>query len=73
MRPLFALALSLLLIACGGRKLVPDCGDAGEYCISHEGQEVCCGGGFPYCGRAGSTCPPGYCCNIKPSDPSVAR
>ena len=60
------LLLSAIGCACGGRALVPACNEAGEYCHDHAGQEVCCPLAYPYCGVAGTDCPPGYCCSEMP-------
>ena len=63
---IFALLLWRIVAGCNGREASPDCGDAGEYCVSHDGREMCCVAAFPYCGRAGTDCPAGYCCNTRP-------
>lgn len=63
--------LFVLLSACGGRMLVPDChGDT--YCYWEEvpagkQHEACCpSASYPYCGKADTNCPVGDCCNAPP-------
>ena len=56
--------------ACGGKELTADChGDT--YCHWDEVpaghlNELCCPRTYPYCGEKGTSCPPGFCCNVKP-------
>lgn len=64
--------LSLMCANCGGHADVADCrvfGPDSTYChwpLSGRDAGICCPGSHPYCGRDGTNCPAGKCCNAPP-------
>lgn len=74
---LFAGLVVLLCANCGGRVMQADCsylGTGSNYCaweIDNRVAELCCPSTHPYCGREGTNCPVGKCCNAQPLDLSL--
>jgi len=71
---LLTLTLVLVCVNCGGREMEADCstfGPGSTYCrwhIDNRYAELCCPATYPYCGREGTNCPVGKCCNSVPLD-----
>lgn len=70
---LTCITLVVMCANCGGRMTQADCsymGKGANYCgwetDDYKWQEQCCPPAYPYCGKRGTNCPIGKCCNTQP-------